>query len=299
MDVQTGPEGCILQCPIGSKLKEVRKTSVEGDSLRVHVPVFWTRPSTNGVYKLLKIPISLLRKINIRVIIHLDNMLILSHTIREAYMIRDTVIYLLQNLGFIINIKKSILLSYQKTKFLGMEIDSMKMTLPKRPEKVQKVVKTCQNLLRSHCTTLLELTRVVGLISSTIEAVEPAKIQLRFLQQQQIVGLRGKNELSVSNTLNTKSRTKLTWWIENLRFWNGRTFSQLNSQIIIRTDASLTGWGAVCDGNQTSGKWSEEERTLHLNVLELLAIKLALSSFSKGKRVTAIHFQIDKKAALS
>ena len=61
--------------------------------------------------------------------------------------------------------------------------------------------------------------------------------------------------------LNIKSRTELTWWIENLRFYNGRTFSQLNPQVIIQTDASLTGWGAVCYGVQTSGQWSEEERT--------------------------------------
>ena len=99
--------------------------------------------------------------------------------------------------------------------------------------------------------------------------------------------------------LNIKSRTELTWWIENLRFCNGRTFSQLNPQVIIQTDASLTGWGAVCNGVQTSGQWTEEERSLHINVLELLAIKLALFSFTRGKRVKAIHFQIDNKAALS
>ena len=175
--------------------------------------------------KLLKIPISLLIKINIRVIIYLDDMLILSHTIREAHMSRDTVIYLLQNLGFIINVKKSILHPCQKIEFLGMEIDSIKMTLSLTPEKVQKVVKTCQNLLRSHSTTLLELTRVLGLLSSTIQAVEPAKIQLRFLQQQQIVCLRKKMNYQSVITLNTKSRAELTWWIENLRFRNSRTFS--------------------------------------------------------------------------
>ena len=131
-------------------------------------------------------------------IIYLVDMLVLSHTIREARMSRDAVVYLLD---FIINIKKSILHPCQKIEFLGMEIDSIKMTLSLTPEKVQKVVKTCQNLLRSHSTTLLELTRVVGLLSSTIQAVEPAKIQLRFLQQQQIVCLRKKNELSVSNNI--------------------------------------------------------------------------------------------------
>ena len=61
---------------------------------------------------------------------------------------------------------------------------------------------TCQNFLRSHSTTSLELTRVVGLLSSTIQVVEPAKIQLRFLQQQQTNCVsKEKNELSVSNNI--------------------------------------------------------------------------------------------------
>ena len=90
-------------------------------------------------------------------------------------MSRDTVIYLLQNLGFTINIKKSILHPCQEIEFLGMEIDSIKMTLSLTAENVQKVVRTCKNLLRSHSTTLLELTRVIGLLLSTIQAVEPAK----------------------------------------------------------------------------------------------------------------------------
>ena len=77
--------------------------------------------------------------------------------------------------------KQSILHPRQKREFLGMEIDSIKMTLLLTPGKVQTVVKTCQNLLRSHSTTLLEFTRVLGLLSSTIQAVKPAKIQLKFL----------------------------------------------------------------------------------------------------------------------
>ena len=69
---------------------------------------FGLGPAPRVFTKLLKLPIFLLRKINIRVIIYLDDMLILSHTIREAHMTKDTVTYLLQNLGFIMNISKSI-----------------------------------------------------------------------------------------------------------------------------------------------------------------------------------------------
>ena len=72
--------------------------------------------------KVIEIPIFLLRKINIKVIIYLDDKLILSHTIREAHMSQDTDMYLLQNFGFIINIKKS-----------------MEMTLSLTLEKLQKI----------------------------------------------------------------------------------------------------------------------------------------------------------------
>ena len=41
-------------------------------------------------------------------------------------------------------------------------------------------------------------------------------------------------------TLNTKSRTELTWWIENLQFCNNQTFYLLNPPVNIQTDASLT-----------------------------------------------------------
>ena len=65
-----------------------------------------------------------------------------------------------------------------------MEKDSIKMTLSLSPEKAQKVAKTCQSLVRNYSTTPLKLANVVGLLLSTIQAVELAKIQLRFLQKQ-------------------------------------------------------------------------------------------------------------------
>ena len=54
--MQTRPERCILPCPMRPKLEEVCKVSVEQDSLRVHVLVFWTRPSTKVVYKVIENP---------------------------------------------------------------------------------------------------------------------------------------------------------------------------------------------------------------------------------------------------
>ena len=55
-------------------------------------------------------------------------MLIMARSVQELIFHRDTVIYLLQNLGFVLNLKKSVLEPSQKMEFLGMVIDSMKST---------------------------------------------------------------------------------------------------------------------------------------------------------------------------
>ena len=68
---------------------------------------------------------------------------------------------------------------------------------------------------------------------------------------------------------------------------------------MIQTDASKTGWGAVCQGTTTGGIWSYQERTKHINILEFIAVKLAILTFTKGKSVTTIHLQIDNMTDLS
>ena len=45
------------------------------------------------------------------------------------------------------------------------------------------------------------------------------------------------------------------------------------------TDASNEGWGAHLDQSSTKGLWSDREKSLHINVLELKAVSLALGSF--------------------
>lgn len=70
---------------------------------------FGLGPAPRIFTKLLKVPISLLRRLNIRVVIYLDDMLMLGSSIKNILIARDTVIFLLQHLGFIINWKKSIL----------------------------------------------------------------------------------------------------------------------------------------------------------------------------------------------
>ena len=110
---------------------------------------FGLGPAPRIFTKLLKIPISILRRINIRMIIYLDDMLLLGQTMEETIMSRDTVIFLLQLLGFVdLNLKKSIMTPTQKIEFLGLTVDSVIMALSSPNEKIQGIQEQCARVVQ-------------------------------------------------------------------------------------------------------------------------------------------------------
>ena len=98
--------------------------------------------------------------------------------------------------------------------------------------------------------------------------------------------------------LNRHSQEELKQWIKNLKIYNGRYLIHSHSQVLIQTDASREGWGAVCQEISTGGQWSKEEQLLHIIVLELKIVKLSLLTFNKQKSLKAVHIQVDNTTAL-
>ena len=90
--------------------------SMEGKHLRVLVSMFWSEPSISDYYftKLLKIPIAILRQIQVRIIIYLDDTLLMSQTINGLEIARDTLIFLLQGLDFVLNLKNLFWCPYKR-----------------------------------------------------------------------------------------------------------------------------------------------------------------------------------------
>ena len=148
---------------------------------------FGLGPAPRIFSKLLKVPIALQRWLNICLVIYLDVILLMGRT-EEILMRRDTLIFLLPHLGFVINLKKSVLKPSQQIE-LGLKIDTHTITLALTEEKIEKVILKCQNLLSHPQTTILESTKLIGLMSSTVQVVLPARLQLRYLQQQEIQSL--------------------------------------------------------------------------------------------------------------
>ena len=93
-------------------------------------------------------------------------------------------------------------------------------------------------------------------------------------------------------------KQELSWWIKNVQK-QMRIISRGNPEITIKTDASLIGWGANTGNQETSGRWTCEESTHHINYLELLAIFMALRSFSDRVRNKFVRIMSDNTSAVS
>ena len=79
---------------------------------------FGLGPAPRIFSKLLKVPITLMRRLNIHLVIYLDDILLMGRTLEEILMSRDTLIFLLQHLSFVINLlKKSVLKPSQQIEF--------------------------------------------------------------------------------------------------------------------------------------------------------------------------------------
>ena len=55
--------------------------------------------------------------------------------------------------------------------------------------------------------------------------------------------------------------------------------------------------GSSLSGKQHGETWSYQQRTKHINVLELIAVKLAILTFTKEKSVIAVHLELGNTKA--
>ena len=120
----------------------------------------------------------------VKMVIYLDDMLFLHQEKERLVGIRNMVLDLLENLGFLVNYRKSELHPVQEIQFLGFKIDSLSMEISLPSETVLSTVQEAQNLLQKN--------QVSG-----IPAVLSAPLHYRGLQSLKHQALRAGNYNSI------------------------------------------------------------------------------------------------------
>ena len=128
------------------------------------------------------------------------------------------------------------------------------------------------------------LSRLIGKMSAANQVIPPSPLFYRHLQMDLTESLRvSDHNYDTTLTLSHENKEELTWWDTQRRKWNGQHILAKEPDLVIELDASTLGWGASCQNINTGGPWSAQEKTNHINCLELLAATLALKTFVKNQ----------------
>lgn len=249
--------------------------------------------------KLLKPVIGFLRSQGHLSTIYIDDYLCIGRTHQECNQNLQTTISLFQHLGLIINFDKSNLIPSKTCKFLGFLLKSEKMTLELPADKKLSVLKLIKKFKTLTCFTIRDYAKLLGTLVAACPAIPYGMMHTKIMEREKYLSLIQSNDNYDARMWMPKIIIPdLQWW-ENKIQSSCRQLTEAPFTLEIFSDASLTGWGAYCNGESIRGLWSSTEQKLHINLLELTAAYFGLKCYSKHLKNTSVLLRIDNTTAIA
>ena len=173
------------------------------------------------------------------------------------------------------------------------------MTVRLTKEKKESLKANCQQLLQGEQFPIRQVARTIGKIVASFPGVLHGPLYYRNLETDKIAALKyHKGNFNGLMQLSSAAKAELQWWVKN----TDRAYKPISHgkhDLLITTDASNLGWGAVCNGVKTGGHWTAIEALQHINYLEMLAIFLGLKTFAREHQNIHIRAMTDNTTAVS
>ncbi len=222
-----------------------------------------------------------LREAGIRILNYLDDWLILAQFRALLCEHRDMVLSHLSRLGLQVNREKSKLSPTQRISFLGMELDSVNLTARLSEERAQSMLRCLESLQCKRAVPLKHFQRLLGHMASSAAITPLGLLHMRPLQRwlHDRVPRWAWRHGTYRVSLTPSCRRTFSPWSDLAFLRAGVPLEQVSRHVVVSTDASATGWGAMCNGHAAAGLWTGPQLQWHINCLELLAVWLALRRF--------------------
>ena len=219
----------------------------------------------------------ILRLRGVRILMYLDDWLLLGKSYNEILHHREQALVLMEELGLTINWTKSNLTPCQTAVYLGMTIDSVRFHVSLTPKRIEKAIAIFNLFVSSSSLPAKKWQSLIGFMCSVEDLTLGARIRMRpfqfHLRENWTQGVESDTKAVV---IPEYLKSKLQWFLSPGRLEEGRSLKQPSPDLTIFSDASKEGWGGTLDNLTTSGLWSTAETSLHINVLEIRAIFLCL-----------------------
>ena len=253
-----------------------------------------------------------LRALGVKIYAYLDDLLIVGSTVGEVqHSLYLTIRYLTQA-GFVLNIKKSDLHPAQNLQYIGacFRTDLGRIFLPEIRQQTLLAAATAAQRVGSYFSARTWQV-LLGHMAAAMSTVRNALFHMRPLQwffNQAMEGhLDHKGRRDLDHMIMSKRvlLPTLQWWSTPSNLNQGMPFTHPPHTATVTTDASLEGWGGhvtvqgVEQVAMFSDRWSYQESQLHINFLELRAIRLTLELMTKDLRGRHVLIECDNTTAVS
>ena len=253
--------------------------------------------------KLLKPPYAMLRSVGIQIVGYIDDSLLLAKSETEAKQAVLQTAQLLSSLGFVVHPSKSVVVPCREIQFLGLVINSEKMTITLPLSKKNDIIQLCERLLRRKKDTIRKVAELIGKFVAAFPAVQYGLLHYRELEKQKTLALAiNRGNFDKIMRVNENARNDIRWWLHNVKEAS-MPIERQKPSICIQSDASGLGWGATDGNTHIGGRWNSTEmvkaRNNEINYLELLAAFFGLKSFCSNTTQVHIHLQLDNTTAVA
>ena len=208
----------------------------------------------------------------IRLLVYLDDWLMLSGSRERCADQAKQLVALSTEMGFNIHPGKSDLSPSQQFVYLGMVVDTESFTVRPTERRLQDLTTSIKQLLSDGVASRRQLSSLLGTMESMASLLPLARVYKRPLQRAVAsrFGVNAPWDSKVS--LQGWFWDAVSQWLDPQWLASSVPIRPQGSTVYLHTDASKVGWGAHLLDQSASGRWSQQEALLHINMLELEAV---------------------------
>ena len=229
----------------------------------------------------------------VRLIIYLDDILVLSISYNQCLIDAQMVVDTLVSLGFMIKAKKSVTIPSQTFFYLGYLWDTLTMTCSLPSEKLDNIKFYCREVLKNQFFPVSLLLSLHGTVLAARPAVALARAMSRGLQQliQTHYTSKTKAGLKKMISLSAWAKENIMWWLDITQeeCVLSMALAPVWNSIRLASDASDLMWGSVLAGQEMSYEWSQGEVCHTIAHKEWMAFEYTVKSnlaYLTGRLVT-------------